>query len=40
MAAVCVAGKAAGAKQAHVEQDQSPNPLKSIGESYQYLTTG
>ena len=38
MAAVCEAGKTAGVKQAHVEQDQSPNPLQSIDESFRYLT--
>ena len=26
-----------GVEQCHVEQDQSPDPIKSIGESYEYL---
>ena len=34
---VLAAAKAAGVKIAHVEQDQSPAPLKSIQQSIEYL---
>lgn len=37
MASVIEASEAAGAEQCHVEQDASPNPLHSIGESIRYL---
>jgi sugar phosphate isomerase/epimerase len=37
MAAVLQAGEAAGAAQCHVEQDQSPDPIRSIGQSLKYL---
>lgn len=37
MAAVMKAGDACGVDQCHVEQDQSPNPIDSIGQSFRYL---
>lgn len=37
MAAIMEAADKAGAVQCHVEQDQSPNPLKSIKQSHQWL---
>ena len=39
MAKVMEAAAAVGAKQCHVEQDQSPDPLKSIGTSIGHLRT-
>jgi len=35
--AVLAAGQFAGATQCHVEQDQSPDPIASIGQSIRYL---
>lgn len=37
--AVLAAAQFAGAKQCHVEQDQSPDPIASIGQSIRYLKT-
>lgn len=37
IAAVLKAGEACGVDQCHVEQDQSPNPVVSIGQSYRHL---
>lgn len=37
IAAVMKAGDACGVDQCHVEQDQSPNPIDSIGQSYRHL---
>lgn len=39
MEPIIEAGKAAGVVHCHVEQDHSPNPLKSVAESVQYLKT-
>lgn len=37
IAAVMKAGDACGVEQCHVEQDQSPNPIDSIGQSFRHL---
>ncbi len=39
MEAVMKAGEACGVDQCHVEQDQSPDPVASIGQSYRHLKT-
>ncbi|MEC9091504.1 MAG: TIM barrel protein [Planctomycetota bacterium] len=39
MAKVIKISKAIGVEQCHVEQDQSPNPIKSIGQSIAHLKT-
>jgi sugar phosphate isomerase/epimerase len=39
MEPIIEAGKAAGVVHCHVEQDHSPNPLKSVKESVEYLKT-